>query len=137
MVMHALATSYRAARGICETQPLDLDLWDYRRNTIVVKVARTPQLAEKGSAAYLEGRDLKTPVLIVNIGDGQFAAYRNRCTHMLHRKLDPVPGQDRLRCCSIGHSTFDLEGNRISGFARRPITRYKTELKEGRLTVTL
>ena len=136
MVMSGIAGIYKAVLGICETDPLDPALWSLEGNVVTVKVAGAPRLAEKDGAAYLKGQGLSRPVLIVNIGDDHFAAFENRCTH-LRRKLDPVPGQDRLRCCSIGHSVFDLEGNPLSGLARNPITRYPTELKNSNLLITL
>ena len=144
MVMQALAGVYKAARGICETPRLDPSLWRRRGTTIVVELAQVPQLAQKGGAVFIRGRrlrarglPLRAPLLIVNIGDNRFAAFENRCTHMLHRKLDPVPGQDRLRCCSILHSEFDLEGNPVSGPAGKPITRYRAEVAGDELIITI
>ena len=137
MLMSCIANVFKAVLGICETDPLDPALWSLEGNVLTVKVADAPQLAEKDGAAYLQGQGLARPVLIVKTGEDEFAAFENRCTHLAHRKLDPVPGENRLRCSSISHSTFDLEGNVLSGLARNPLNRYETELKDGNLLITL
>ena len=136
MIAFGIASVFKAVLGICETDPLDPALWSIEGGTVTVKVGEVTQLADKDSAVYLRGQGLSAPVLIVNTGDNRFLAFQNRCTHM-RRKLDPVPGQDRLRCCSISHSTFDLEGNALSGLARNPLNRYETQLKDGNLLITL
>jgi len=136
MIVSGIVNVFKAALGICETDPLDPALWSVDGNIVTVKAAQAPELAEKGGAVYLQGPGLDAPVLIVKTGDQQFRAFENRCTHM-RRKIDPVPGEDRLRCCSLSHSTFDLEGNVLSGLAKGPLTRYTTEVKDGDLLITL
>ena len=53
------------------------------------------------------------------------------------RKLDPVPGQDVLRCCSVGHSAFDYQGKVLGGSAKGPLTVYPTTMENGQLVVAL
>jgi len=137
MVLAAIAGIYKSICGICETERLDSALWSVEGETLMVKVGEVPQLAEKDGAVYVQGEGLATPVLVVKTGDGEFAAFENRCTHLPHRKLDPVPGEDRLRCCSISHSRFDMEGKPVSGPGTEPIMRYETALSDGNLTIAL
>ena len=85
---------------------------------------------------YLEGKGLEQPVLIVRTEDDRYLAFSNRCTHG-GRKLDPVPGEPVLRCCSIGHSTFDLEGNLLSGPAKEPLHRYEVAAGDGDIVISL
>ena len=122
--------------GICETKALQQDLWSLEGDKVRVRLSQMSELRQKGKAAYLKGQGLPRPILLLRTGDDQYLAFANRCTH-LGRKLDPVPGERLLRCCSIGHSTFDYEGKNISGTAKEPLTRYAVELSEGDLTIAL
>ena len=122
--------------GICETSSLSPDLWGIEENKVRVKVSQMPEPLQEGGAVYLKGQGLKNPVLLLRTQDGQYLAFANRCTHG-HRKLDPVPGQRILRCCSIGHSTFDYEGKRLSGPANDSLNRYSVELSNGELIITV
>jgi cytochrome b6-f complex iron-sulfur subunit len=123
--------------GICETKPLSPDLWSREANRVRVKVGQVPELSREGDAVYLKGESLEKPLLVLKTGGDQYLAFANRCTHVGHRKLDPVPGQRTLRCCSIGHSTFDYEGKRLSGLAKDALTRHETEMSEGDLLIKL
>ncbi|GAI06791.1 unnamed protein product, partial [marine sediment metagenome] len=95
-----------------------------------------PEPLQKGEAVYLRGGTLPKPVLLLRTEDDRFLAFEDRCTHF-GRKLDPVPGESELRCCSLFHSTYDLEGNRLSGPAKRPLTSYAVEQSDGDLIITL
>jgi nitrite reductase/ring-hydroxylating ferredoxin subunit len=101
-----------------------------------VKLSRVPELSQAGGAVYLEGRSLENPVLIVRAYDDEYMAFANVCPH-LKRKIDPVPGEVFLRCCSVMHSTFDYEGRKISGPADGGLTKYQVELEGSDLLITL
>lgn len=120
--------------GICETKPLSAELWSLEEGKVRVKM---PEPLPKGGAVYLAGQGLDKPILLLRTEEDRYLAFANRCTHFGHRKLDPVPGEAKLRCCSISHSTFDLEGKNISGPAKEPLTRYAVEQSDGDLIITL
>ena len=136
MAMAGLMGIVKSIIGICETKPLDLQLWEIEGSTVRVKVNQVTELSSKGGAVYLKGKGLDDPVLIVRTQDDEYLAFANKCPHG-RRKIDPVPGEPMLRCCSIGHSTFDHDGNVTKGPAKEPIVRYAAELNEGNLIVTL
>ena len=123
--------------GICQTKPLSGDLWSLEEDKVRVKLSQMPEPLQKGGAIYLKGQGLPGSILILRTEDDQYLAFVNRCTHLLGRKLDPVPGKSVLRCCSVGHSTFDYEGNRLSGWAKEPLNCYAVELSDGDLIITL
>jgi nitrite reductase/ring-hydroxylating ferredoxin subunit len=127
---------FKALLGVCKTKPLSDDLWSLEENKVHVKLSQMPAPLSEDGAVYLKGKGLGKPVLIVKTEEGQYLAFENSCTHG-GRKLDPVPGESKLRCCSIGHSTFDYEGNKLSGMAKGPLTRYGVEESGGDLIVTL
>jgi cytochrome b6-f complex iron-sulfur subunit len=126
----------KAMLGICETRKLGPQLWSLEGNKVQVKLSEMPEPLQKGEAVYLRSGGLSKPVLLLRTEDDRYLAFANSCTH-LGRKLDPVPGEDKLRCCSIGHSVFDLEGKNISGMAKGPLTSYAVEQSDGDLIITL
>lgn len=127
---------FKAMLGICETKPLGGDLWSLEGSKVQVKLSQMPEPLPKGGAVYLKGGGLSKPVLLLRTEDDRYLAFEDRCTHF-GRKLDPVPGEAKLRCCSLFHSTYDLEGKNISGAAKMPITRYAVEQSDGDLIITL
>ena len=90
----------------------------------------------RATQSDLEGNGSPERVLVIHGKDGQFHAYKNRCTHF-GRRIDPFQETGSLRCCSISKSTFDYDGNVISGAAKKPLTPFKVEQNAGKLTVSV
>jgi cytochrome b6-f complex iron-sulfur subunit len=126
----------KALAGLCETQPLSPALWELQGNRVVVQIKDVPELQRQGGAAYLQGKGLHTPLLIVRGDDGDYHCFSNCCTHM-GRKLDPVQGKPELRCCSVSHSTFDYQGTKLSGPAKGPIQPYTSHLDNDELVIMI
>lgn len=127
---------FKAILGKCETKPLSTELWSVEEGKVVVKIGQKPDAIPKGGAAYLEGKGLQEPLLIVHTDDDKYLSFTNRCTHM-KRKIDPVAGEAKLRCCSVFHSKFDYEGKPLSGPAKDPLKRHHVEADKGNLVVTV
>ncbi len=124
--------------GICETRPpADAGCWSCAQGKIEIVLDRAPELSQPGRAIRLEGSALPQRVLVLHGQDGHFHAFPNRCTHLGHRRLDPVPGEDRIRCCSIGKSVFDYHGRNVSGSAREPLVPFQVETDSGKLIISL
>ena len=134
--MASLAGLIKSILGICETKPLNPDLWSVEDGKVRVKLSDAPELSQKGGAVYLKGQGLEKPILVFKGEDDQYLAFINSCPHG-KRKVDPVPGEPTLRCCSVGHSKFDYEGNKLSGPGKGSLTRYQVDVSEGALVVTL
>jgi len=128
---------FKSILGICETAPLGDTLWRLEKNTVRIAVDRVADLQKPDGAVYLKGKGLKYPILVVKTADGNYLAFKNRCTHVGHRKLDPVPGQAALRCCSVNHSMYDYKGKRLSGPAKKDLDTYRVSLENGELVLTL
>lgn len=127
----------KAILGICETPPLDPELWTTDGNHVTIRLAEAAALAPVGAAARLEGEGLPARVLIVHADANEYIALENRCTHIGGRRLDPTEGKQDLRCCSVGHFRFDYEGARLSGLARDPLRKFSVEQRGEDLSVTL
>ena len=127
---------FKAILGICRTPPLDAALWTAEGNQVRIRLDMTAALIPVGGAARLEGKGLVASVLVVHAGGDEYLAFENRCTHG-GRKLDPVAGKEELRCCSVNHSRFDYQGNKLSGPAEGSLKTYPVERRGEDLIVTL
>jgi len=124
--------------GISATpKPGSESCWKYSEGKVEVDLEKTPELKSPGGAVRLEGKNLPKRVLLVHGEDGEYRAFHNRCTHMGHRRLDPVPGTDTVQCCSINKSTYEASGKKIFGPTPHPITRYPVEMANGKLVVSI
>ena len=135
--MRRIINFFKSVLGICETKPLSPDLWSLEEDKVRLKLSQMSELCPKGEGTYLNGQGLSKPVLVIRTEDDEYLAFTNRCTHFAHRKLDPVPGQGIIRCCSMSHSTFDYEGKNLSGPAKDPLTVHEVELSDGDLLIKL
>lgn len=134
--MGRLRDFFRSLAGICETERLDDTLWEVADGRAVIPLGSAPQLGTAGGAVYLAGKGLAKPILVMNAGPRGYLAYTNVCTHA-GRKLDPAPDGRGLRCCSVSHSTYDLDGGKTGGPAKGPISTHAVEEREGVLLVSI
>lgn len=104
---------------------------------VEIDLSRASELREAHGAIRIEGKPLPERLLVFRGEDGQYHALPNRCTHVGHRRLDPLPGRNCVQCCSVGQSVFDYQGNRISGSARKPIQPLAVREQDGALIISL
>ena len=129
---------FKQLLGICGTQsPADAGCWACTDNKVEVDLERASELSHPGGAIRLEGSPLPCRVLLLHGNDGKFHAFPNRCTHIGHRRLDPLSGGNAIRCCSIGQSVFSYDGQRLSGFAREALKPFRVELDGRKIIVFL
>jgi len=127
---------FTAILGICETKPLDNGAWELKDTQVTVDLKKAALLSLKGGAVYLKGKGLSKPVLVVRGDDNKLYAYEDSCTHG-HRKIDPIAGEGKLRCCSVNHSTFDYNGKPLSGPAKHDIHRYDAKEAGGKFVIKI
>ena len=124
--------------GLPATQkPLDPQCWSFSDGKIMIDLKRATELKKPGGALRLEGGELSMRVLVIRGDDGKFHAFLNRCTHIGHRRLDPVLGTGSIQCCSVGKSTYTYDGRKIYGPPTGPIKTFKVEVDGDRLIVFL
>lgn len=124
--------------GVPATQkPGSTDCWEYKNGKLVISLDKVPELKKQGGAIRLEGGRLPARVLVVFGDNGEYRAYQNKCTHLGHRRLDPVPGTNTVQCCSLNKSTFDSKGKHIFGPAPHPIKSYPVEKDQKNLIVSI
>jgi len=126
---------FKAILGICNTKPLGSG-WDLKDGRLSVTSEGLAEMDRLGGAAYLQGGGLEKPVLLLKMGADDYLTFENKCTHG-GRKIDLKPDHTGLRCCSVNHSTYDLEGKNLTGPARGPVIKYRIAFKDGELSVIL
>ena len=123
--------------GIPATRPpQDAGCWSRSGDRLTIELQRAPELDDPGGAIRLEATDLPERVLVFRGSDDAFHAICNRCTHG-RRRVDLVPDDETLQCCSIGRSTFDYEGHSLAGPGRDPLTIFPVHTEDGKLIVEL
>ena len=123
--------------GICVTkEPANPGCWVVAQNQITVNLAGAPELSPKGGAIRLEGKGLPKRVLLFRDDAGVLRALENKCAHM-GRRIDPVPGEGIVQCCSVNAAAYDYEGTRIEGPGKGQLTILVVREEHGTATVTL
>ena len=118
-------------------KPLDPHCWNFSDGKIMIDLNQAAELEKPGGALRLEGDGLSMRVLVIRGDDGKFHAFQNRCTHIGHRRLDPVLGTGTVQCCSVNKSTYTYDGKKIYGPPTDPIKTFKVEVEGDRLIVFL
>ena len=129
---------FKRILGIPATsRPGDPGCWSYSDGKLTVDLKRVPELEKPGGAIRLEGGNLPERILVVYGEDEKLRVFRNRCTHVGHRRLDPVPGTATVQCCSVNKSTYDFEGTKVYGPAPDPIITYPSSSEGDELVATI
>jgi len=68
------------------------DCWNYVDGKLTIDLNGASELKTLGGAVRIEGKNLPKRIFVVLGEDGAYRAFHNRCTHLGHRRLDPVPG---------------------------------------------
>ncbi len=128
---------FRRLFGICVTSlPSDTDCWQIQGGKIEIDLSKASELTLKGGALRLEGQGLEPRMLVIHGVDGKFYAYQNNCACSGWR-LDPVEGEEKIRCYTLAQSTFDYSGHPVSGPAEKDLKVYPVEVGEDDRTLRI
>jgi nitrite reductase/ring-hydroxylating ferredoxin subunit len=116
-------------------KPIDPQCWSFSDSKILIDLNLATELKKPGGALRMEGGELPIRVLVIRGDDGKFHAFHNRCTHIGHRRLDPVSGTGTVQCCSVGKSTYTYDGKKVYGPPTGSIKTFKIDVEGDRLTV--
>lgn len=95
--------------------------------------AHYPELETAGGSLKLVPTGYKTPVYVLTLALGEYAALSPICTHL----GCTVEIQGSRIVCPCHGSTYDREGRVLQGPAERALTRYPTTIEDGVLVITL
>ncbi|HOP31072.1 MAG TPA: Rieske 2Fe-2S domain-containing protein [Spirochaetota bacterium] len=127
-------TFFQRILGISATGIAAEGSWTLEGKSVRVDPGKLPELSVSGKGVRIEGKELPERILLLHGADGEFHAFRNRCTHG-GRRLDP--SGDGVQCCSVGKSFFDLNGSVISGSAKKNIKKYNTRRENSYIIIEL
>ncbi len=121
--------------GLCATRiPADPGCWRYDGGDIVLDLSRVPQLNRPGGAVRLEGRGLPHRLVVCRGMDNAIHVFVNRCGHA-GRRVDPTSDGATMQCCSVGKSTYALNGEVIAGPARNGLRKCPVREDKGKLYI--
>ena len=103
---------------------------------VELKLESIPALDKPGGAVRLEGNGLEPRLLVLHGIDDVFRAYKNNCACSGWR-IDPVEGEKKVRCCTLAQSTYDYDGKRVSGPAKKDLETLTVEQEGGTLVIRL
>jgi len=112
------------------------DCWSYEKGTLTVTLAKAPELERKGGGVRIEGGQLPMRVLVYRDDDGKVRALDNKCGHK-GRRIDPVPGEKCLQCCSVNAAAYDYTGKKLDGPGDKPVRALEAEEQDGKVIVKL
>jgi len=98
--------------------------WCTIDGVLIVDLSQTPELSDRDTALSFESGGLPDRVLVVHGIDGTYYAYSNHCACGGFR-VDPVPGEQKIRCCTLMQSTYDYNGKFLKGSANKDLISYE------------
>jgi hypothetical protein len=116
--------------------PRDSGSYQVEGDKLVVDLARVVELGRPGGAVRLVSPDLPDQVIVVRGQDDCVRAYRNRCACGGFR-VDPVPGEDKMRCVTPMASTYDNAGNPLTEMVQRKLDSLPVSEDGGRLVIDI
>ncbi len=123
--------------GISVTStPSDEGCVSIEEATVRVDLTRATELSTPGAALRLELGELPERLMVLHGLDGEFRAYTNRCACSGWR-IDPVPGEHKVQCCTLARSTYSYEGEKLSGPAKGDLPTHPVERDGDTLIIAL
>ncbi len=123
--------------GVCATRPpLDASCWHVQDGHLVINLEKAAELNEMGGSIRLNGETLREKLLVFKGDDGKFHAVKNQCGHG-GRRVDYAPGENVIKCCSVGCSTYDYEGKVLSGPATKGLTIYPVQVEDTEIIIDI
>jgi Rieske Fe-S protein len=106
-----------------DTPPIPAGAYIIERGRVRIALDQAPELAKDGGSVKIIDPGLPEPLIVAHAPDGTYVAASLLCPHR-KVEIEYQPKQRVFRCASLGHSTFHLNGTRIKGPAKKPLTSY-------------
>jgi Rieske Fe-S protein len=120
----------------CSTPELGKESYFINKDSIVIDLAKAEPLNEPGFASVIVNPEKNIQMIIVRIGETEYAALHRLCTHG-GQAISYNSKRNILQCNNYNHSIFDLDGQVIKGPAIEPLKKYETKLDCNKLIVIL
>jgi cytochrome b6-f complex iron-sulfur subunit len=104
-----------------------------RDGAVRLSIRNFPQLGQLGGYLKIHPEGAATPIYVLALQDGQYAAVSPICTHLgCTVNIEGV----HLVCPCHG-STYDRSGHVLRGPAERPLSRFPTTISEDEVVIQL
>ena len=122
--------------GIGATQQINPDAYDVEDNILKIHLDKEPKLMTPGGAVKVRDEKIADTLIVVRQSEDVFIAASINCTHR-GVEVEYQPDEQCFKCASLGSSKFAVDGEKIKGFARKPLKTYPAELKQDILVVDM
>ncbi len=99
-------------------------------------LTKVPELQQVGASVRLAGGDVPNPIIVMRTKDNEYIALSAKCTHF-GRAVEYNHDTGLLRCVSLSHSEFSLDGKVHKSPAKKPLKIYETVLKDDALIISV
>jgi nitrite reductase/ring-hydroxylating ferredoxin subunit len=120
----------------CTTAEVPRESIGYTGSKLVIDLTKVSGLRKPGSARAVVDASRKLNIIVVHIDRQRYAALDRSCTHggaqctYNHKRRS-------LRCTSLNHAEFDLEGTLLHGRTHGNLRAYDVRLTGTRLEISL
>ena len=120
----------------CTTPAAPPDSVSFEGATLVLDLRRTPDLRAVGSACAVVDAGRKVNIIVARPDSHCYVAIDRSCTHggaqcaYVHRRR-------RLRCTSLNHAEYELDGTLLHGRTHGNLRAYSVRLDGARLRIAL
>ncbi|MBL7114804.1 MAG: Rieske (2Fe-2S) protein [Kiritimatiellae bacterium] len=101
-----------------------------------VYLAEVSQLADVGGSVKIIDPDIGDSLIVVREAADRFVAASIKCTHR-GVEVEYQPEERCFKCASLGGSRFRTSGERVGGFAKKPLAVYPVSIDNNVLVIGL
>jgi nitrite reductase/ring-hydroxylating ferredoxin subunit len=102
----------------------------------VLDLGQIPDLSKVGSACAVVDAGRKVNLIVARAGSHRYVALDRSCTHG-GAQCAYVHSRRRLRCTSLNHAEFELDGTLLHGRTHGNLRAYSVRLDGARLHIAL
>jgi len=113
--------------GIGNTPEIPPGAYIIENGKIKIALDQAPSLAKVGGSVKITDPGLPEPLIIAHVTENEYVALSLKCTHR-GVEIEYRPQEKILRCASLGHTRYALDGSKIKGPAKGPLKSYEARL---------
>jgi nitrite reductase/ring-hydroxylating ferredoxin subunit len=126
-----------AVAPLCCTTPVaPLESFRFEGATLVLDLKQIRDLRAVGSACAVVDAGRKVNIIVAREGAHRYVALDRSCTHG-GAQCTYVHSRRRLRCTSLNHAEFELDGTLLHGRTHGNLRAYSVRLDGTRLRIAL
>ena len=127
-------TGWATISGVGNTPSIAQDAYEIVKDKgIRIRLDRVPELAPVGGAIKILDPNIDDSLIVARIAEDTYVAASIKCTHR-GVEVEYRADDKCFKCASLGGSRFKTSGERVCGFAKRPLKTYPVS-REGNVLV--